>query len=233
MNLWYCAMSDSHARSAHDDLLPGPQATEEEGWLVSFLDVVTLILVLMVLLLSMSHLKVTESEAAPVSAVPEVREKSGILPAGDGLLPRYAALEQRIDTLALEGIDATPLPEGMVLRIADNLLFTSGQADLTLSGEQVISRLLDTLSTFEGEISVEGHSDDQPIHTGRFPSNWELSSARAIAVVRFLQRQGLSATALRAVGYADTRPVAGNDDSAGRAANRRVELVLRELPSSS
>jgi len=225
-------MSDSHpAFGAHDDLLPGQVGAEEEGWLVSFLDVVTLILVLMVLLLSMSQLYSKEDE--PLVAPPLVaQDKPGILPATSGLLPRYEALEQRIDSLALEGIDATPLPEGMVLRIADNLLFTSGQAELTLSGEQVISRLIDTLVAFDGEISVEGHSDNQPIQTGRFPSNWELSTARAIAVVRFLQSRGLPAEGLRAVGYADTRPVASNDDSGGRAANRRVELVLRELPSS-
>lgn len=121
-------------------------------------------------------------------------------------------------------------PEGVTLRLDESLLFDSGRAQLTESGREVLQALDEVVLDFDGEISVEGHTDNVPINTQRFPSNWELSSARAISVVRFLQRQGVDPSRLRAVGYADSRPLANNDTAAGRAANRRVELLLRDLP---
>jgi chemotaxis protein MotB len=113
-----------------------------------------------------------------------------------------------------------------MLRIADHLLFDSASASLTPSGKATLAQLTDKLGAFPGRISVEGHSDNRPITTSRYPSNWELSSARASAVLRFLTQQGIDATRLRAIGYADTKPLSSNDDARGRASNRRVELVL-------
>ena len=81
---------------------------------------------------------------------------------------------------------------------------------------------------FDGQISVEGHTDNVPIATARFPSNWELSVGRAIAVVRQLERQGIAISRMRAVGYADTQPMESNATAEGRAANRRVELLLKQ-----
>nr|WP_163503733.1 OmpA family protein [Halomonas socia] len=104
------------------------------------------------------------------------------------------------------------------------------QADLTGDGRRVLDGLLGMLKTFDGRISVEGHTDDVPIATPRFPSNWELSGAHAIAVVRHLQEQEVPESRLRAIGYADTQPLESNATPEGRAANRRVELVLHEGP---
>jgi chemotaxis protein MotB len=77
---------------------------------------------------------------------------------------------------------------------------------------------------------VEGHSDNQPINTRQFPSNWELSTRRATSVLRALVRDGVDQERLRAVGYADTRPLKPNSTPQGRAANRRVELILQIQP---
>jgi chemotaxis protein MotB len=79
-------------------------------------------------------------------------------------------------------------------------------------------------------VSVEGHSDNQPINTRQFPSNWELSTSRATSVLRALVRDGVKQERLRAVGYADTRPLKPNSTPQGRAANRRVELILQIQP---
>jgi chemotaxis protein MotB len=79
-------------------------------------------------------------------------------------------------------------------------------------------------------VSVEGHSDNQPINTRQFPSNWELSTSRATSVLRALMRDGVKQERLRAVGYADTRPLKPNSTPQGRAANRRVELILQIQP---
>ena len=76
---------------------------------------------------------------------------------------------------------------------------------------------------------MEGHTDNQPIATAQFPSNWELSTTRATNVVRFLISRGVSAYRLGAVGYADLHPIASNATAAGRAQNRRVEIVLMRL----
>lgn len=222
----------------------------DEDWMITYLDVLTLMLALFVLLLSFSEIRddkpesvVDTAEAATVSSGASsgasVAAEQGVipldgsphvLPAHTGLLPHQSQLEQRVRALDLHGIDATPTPEGMTLRIDDNLLFDSARAELTEQGRSVISQLLPLLDSVEGGISVEGHTDSLPISNERFPSNWELSSARAISVVRFLQEQGLPQERMRAIGYAETRPLQSNDTFKGRAANRRVELLLREEP---
>lgn len=142
---------------------------------------------------------------------------------------QFGELENSFNSLALQGVDATPGTEGLTLRIADNLLFASGQAELMYEGMVLISQLTEILQQFPGEISVEGHTDNIPINTARFPSNWELSSARAISVLLFLEQEGIADTRMRAIGYADTRPLQPNDSAESRAGNRRVELILREI----
>lgn len=146
----------------------------------------------------------------------------------DDYQEQFGDLENSFNALALQGVDATPGTEGLTLRIADNLLFASGQAELMYEGMILISQLVEVLQNFGGEVSVEGHTDNIPINTARFPSNWELSSARAISVLLFLEQEGIAANRMRAIGYADTRPLQPNDTPQGRASNRRVELILRE-----
>lgn len=127
---------------------------------------------------------------------------------------------------SLEGIEVIRVAEGLNLRIQDRLLFRSASDELTEAGTEVVERLVDILQRHEGTISVEGHTDSQPIRTSRFPSNWELSSARALAIVHQLRRAGIAMERLRAIGYAETRPLADNDSAEGRARNRRVEVVV-------
>lgn len=112
------------------------------------------------------------------------------------------------------------------LVIKDDVLFEVGSARLTPGGRAVLGHVAGMLKRLDSPVSVEGHTDNTPIHTARFPSNWELSTARATHVTRFLIGQGVAAGRLRAIGYGDTRPVAGNATAAGRAQNRRVVLVL-------
>ncbi|KXS39482.1 MAG: chemotaxis protein MotB [Halomonadaceae bacterium T82-2] len=209
----------------HDNLLPGQgKASGEDGesWLLSYLDVLTLLITLFVLLLTLTD-PTAETAAAPTSmaAVAVPARATGTQPDLTGLLPR------------LDGVSVSRSDAGLNLRIQDHLLFASGQADLTRPGATVLHRLVALLERTRGTISVEGHTDDVPIHTARFPSNWELSSARASAVLRYLQEQGITADRLRAIGYADTRPLRPNDSPDDRAANRRVELVIHEQRPTS
>ena len=173
-----------------------------------------------------------EYNAVLPGQISETRSDSadtGIKDLTDQYNEQFGDLQSSFNSLALQGVDATPGSEGLTLRIADNLLFASGQAELMHEGMILISQLTQILQQFSGEISVEGHTDDIPINTTRFPSNWELSSARAISVLLFLQQEGIAVTRMRAIGYADTRPLQANDSAQGRAGNRRVELILRQL----
>ncbi|CDM24482.1 Flagellar motor rotation protein MotB [Castellaniella defragrans 65Phen] len=112
-------------------------------------------------------------------------------------------------------------------RINSEILFDTGQADLSRAGLSVLQRMAKVLSDAGYDITVEGHTDSVPVRSNaRYPSNWELSSARAGSVVRYLQANGIAKGHLKAVGYADARPIADNRSADGRARNRRVELVV-------
>ena len=112
------------------------------------------------------------------------------------------------------------------LEVGDGILFPSGTAELAETGRALIAELVTALDDERLRISVEGHTDDVPIQTARFPSNWELSSIRATTVARELFAQGIPQHRVRVTGFADTRPRAPNDSAANRALNRRVSLVL-------
>lgn len=218
----------------HQDLLPGGSDDGDgEGWLVSYLDVMTLLVVLFVLMLALAENGIGNHDARGGQALDDQARQTAMVVAaaqGSGISPRNSGLLPQLEGLMPEGISVSRGTAGVTLRIDDNLLFASGMANLTNEGRQLLGGLLDTLRAFEGSISVEGHTDNVPIATARFPSNWELSGARAIAVLRYLQQQDIPGERLRAIGYADTQPLADNDSVEGRAANRRVELVLHERP---
>lgn len=218
-------MLDRDTRHALE--VPVSPGEGEDGWLTSYLDVLTLLITLFVLLLSLTPPGGGEAadsafmrSASAVSSLSLATLSTGIQPRHDGFQPRFAGLN-------IPGVSVSQGRAGVTLRIDDSLLFASGQAVLTAQGRSVVESLIDVLGSFDGQISVEGHTDSMPIATARFPSNWELSSARAIAVVRHLERQGFNISRMRAVGYADTQPMETNVTAVGRAANRRVELLLR------
>ncbi len=132
-----------------------------------------------------------------------------------------------------DGIDVIITQRTVNFRISNEILFESAQADLTEAGLAVLERLASVLANNPHRLTVEGHTDNRPIFNNRFPSNWELSTNRATSVLRYLERHGVAPQRLRAVGYADTRPIASNDTAEGRAANRRVEIIMEIDPESS
>lgn len=129
-----------------------------------------------------------------------------------------------------QDVDVSVVKGRVNLRVKDNILFSSGDAALSPTGQSLIDRLAERLKSGSYPISVQGHTDDRPIHTTQYPSNWELSAARAASVVQQLIAQGVQPDRLSAVGYADTRPIAPNGTPTGRAENRRVDLEL-QLPA--
>lgn len=117
---------------------------------------------------------------------------------------------------------------GLVLTIVtDQVLFQPGQADLQPGGVAILDLVATALASIRNNISVEGHTDSAPISTSRFPSNWELSTARATSVLRYLiDQHHIDPSSLSAVGFADTRPIGDNATPGGAARNRRVEIVI-------
>ena len=114
--------------------------------------------------------------------------------------------------------------------LTDNLLFASGSATLQSHGDPLLDEVAGLLKNDEHHpITVEGNTDDQPIHSAQFPSNWTLSTDRAVSVLQFFIAQGVPAAELGAAGYADQHPVGSNATAAGRTRNRRVDIVLDRL----
>jgi chemotaxis protein MotB len=141
----------------------------------------------------------------------------------------YRDLALRLKKMVDSGDLSIALRDGrMVLQLPNDVLFESGQVDMRPRGQTALKQVAVVLKTIAGRhFQVAGHTDNVPIDTARFPSNWELSSARALEVVRFLAQQGVSPRMLSAAGYGEFDPVAENDEAKGRARNRRIEITLQ------
>jgi chemotaxis protein MotB len=114
----------------------------------------------------------------------------------------------------------------MVVQLSNAILFDSGKSSLRPEGEQAIASLAPALQSVEREFLVAGHTDNVPIKTARFPSNWELSTARAVSVVKSLVDAGYPASRVGAAGYGENDPVSDNSTEESREQNRRIEIIL-------
>jgi len=132
-------------------------------------------------------------------------------------------------------VQITQLKDKLSVNMVEKILFDSGSAVIKKDGKKVLDRVADILKTIKGQqIKVEGHTDNVPISSRlaeRFPTNWELSTARATTVVRYLQERGVDPTVLSAEGYAEFQPVAANDTDENKAKNRRIDIVLLPIRS--
>jgi len=140
-------------------------------------------------------------------------------------------IQQLKDDIAKGGVSVHETPQGLVITLDNQILFQSGRAELQAQGKRVLVQVADVLKHVQGhEIQVQGHTDNLKISGAlkiRFPSNWELSSARAASVLRFLQDVGKIDPALLVLqAYADQKPVGDNNTVEGRHQNRRVDIVL-------
>jgi chemotaxis protein MotB len=178
------------------------------------------------------------SKAPPVAAPIVVAQLAPPSPAATET--RAPHLPDIVNRLKSQGLAATEQDHDRIttLEIGSGAFFSSGSATLSFSGKDILRDVainLESDALKDYQITVEGHTDDSPISTAQFPSNWELSTARAAAVVHFFLDQGIAAQRLRAAGYADSFPVAPNRDAAGnpipenQALNRRVVIKLEKI----
>lgn len=226
---------------------------EEEGWLITYLDVITLILVLMVVMLAMSGPKESKkpTDTAPVQAAAQLETPTTApAPAVASIVPPVPLpvtvpvpppdapgppAPKTLNGFPLDqlgnDIVVTMEDDAVRFRISSEILFDSGAAALTGAGYPVLDRLIPLLNADPDlRLVVEGHTDSMPISSERFPSNWELSTGRAASVARYLIERGVAPQRVQASGFADTRPLAARDNPVDRVHNRRVELTMERSP---
>lgn len=228
---------------------PEPEKPENhERWIVTYADMVTLLFALFVVLWSMSDANTTKLEkvrtsldkAFNVGVLSGTDGASPVFEGGGGLTPSLADIKSNdLVTIATEigeageaggygsKVQVRSDAESITISLADNLLFDSGSADLKPGSQVALADIASVLAGLPNRIRVEGHTDNVPVNSPDYSSNWELSAARASTVLRYLSEVGgLDAGRMFLAGFADTRPVADNATPEGRALNRRADIVI-------
>jgi chemotaxis protein MotB len=128
-------------------------------------------------------------------------------------------------------LEAVMTDQGLLIRIRDTMLFASGSAQISSDAARFAQAVAGIIGTMPQNVIISGHTDNVPINTFQFPSNWELSAARALNLMKFLlgSNPGIDPARFSAIGYGEYRPVASNDTAEGRARNRRVELLIQRM----
>ncbi len=173
------------------------------------------------------------SVSSDPSVIESEPQKNGEEP-GDGPFERETDLPHMAENLRQtlsdlidkQLVDIKSNEYWLEITLSSNVLFPSGSANPNRDAQTIFAEIARHLSSTGNPIQVEGYTDDEPIRTDRFPSNWELSAARASAVVKLLQAAQIAPTRLSAVGYGEFQPIADNSTEAGRAQNRRVVLMV-------
>lgn len=200
------------------------------SWLVTYSDAVTLLLAFFVIILSVSDLNQGKIESLKEGLAEVITSEHPSTPFSD----IKQGLDDYVEQHGLQNqVSVTLDPQGISVEFANVALYDSGSADLKPESTpllQELSRVISDVSNGAHMIEVEGHTDDLPIHNELFPSNWELSAARATGIVKYLLDSGIEKQRLKASGYADSRP---KEDAAElpikeqREANRRVVVSVR------
>lgn len=225
------------------------QTDARGAWLLTYADLVTLILVFFILLFALSNMElgnITDTLKSLEISIGAEEPKTSLFdiiktgsPGGRKMLDQligmrevdvFKEIESFISRRGLSDNVEAELREGrIVLRVEGKVLFNSGSADLLPEATYILSDIVEIIKhSPHYDIDIQGHTDNHPITTAKFASNWELSAIRATTVLRYLIEDGVFQERLTATGFADLRPVAGNDTPEGRSKNRRVEFVLKE-----
>jgi len=212
------------------------------AYMLTYGDMMTLLVTFFVLLISFS----STQEAKFNDAMGSLQGALGVLKASGSSLIKLSApshqykekAEEELKKILEELKEASEKQgtQGMMeiiqtkdkihFNISNPMLFESGSADLKDSSAPLLAQIASVLSLVPFEVRIEGHTDNVPINTPQFPSNWELSHARALAIVKRFINGGVDPARFQAIGYAEYRPIATNDTPEGRSLNRRVEISV-------
>ena len=171
----------------------------------------------------------------PAATPTQLEPTGGTDPEGATVLDQVSAdLKSRFADVNMDDkIKLKTEKRGWVISLTEKTFFNSGEAEMKPDALAILDTIATTISKLPQQIRIEGHTDNTPIHTARFPSNWELSTARATFVINYLiSKFNFTPTRLAAGGYGEYHPVAGNNTPEGRAANRRVDIVLLKEASA-
>ncbi len=216
------------------------------AWQATFSDICTLLLTFFVLLVSMASFEpvkfkmtveslqgafgVLESfPTVPVHPVVQIPKKSGDEQKRKQSLQDAQKIKEVVQSKNMDQAVKVEVTEtGIAIMLRDPVAFASGSADLKAQGEDILGGISDILRQNEGlKVRVEGHTDDVPISTDRYRSNWELSTARSLSVVELLAKNtGISPANMSAVGYGEYRPLQPNTSGENRALNRRIQIFV-------
>ncbi len=229
----------------------------DERWVISYADLVTLLLGFFIILYASAEVDMQRFEQLSAAFSQafnvDISEGSGsddgstVFDAGSGFMPNGSLesileddvlrIRAQIEQSALEAgirpgqVEVIRAHESVVLRLSDNLLFTSASAQVRLEALPLLDVVAEVVRSLPNEVRVEGHTDNVPVGTAAYPTNWELSSARATAVLRYLvEEAGVEPSRMVAAGYGEFAPLASNATPEGRALNRRADIVLVYTP---
>jgi chemotaxis protein MotB len=233
-----------------------PSRPNHERWLVSYADFVTLLLAFFVTMYAVTRLDTEKLAQAQLSIQRALHAPVflGGFPLEPGVGDTPAA--GRTGDLAGAVLQASPPPQleevartvqeslqhnrdlneirllitgrGLVIHLPEFLFFNSGDATFRPEGHPFLDKLADILAKILNHVVIEGHSDNRPIHTPQFPSNWELSTHRATNLVRyFIEKHHIDPARFTAAGYGEYAPIADNDTEPGRRLNRRVDVIIK------
>ncbi len=231
---------------------PAAEKDRSERWLLTYADLITLLLIFFIVLYVMSTRDVVKFQVMADSIVEAFTGTRNIVGEAPGPsfmhgikgLNRTGQTKETKQRLKAEyirqemervaesqnmgsAISVNMEDRGIVIRMEEKVLFGSGEADLGPEAREILQKVSQILKINKTQyMRIEGHTDNVPIASSRFPSNWELAAVRATSVVRLLVQNGIDPRMLSEAGYGEHRPIADNATPKGRAKNRRVEIVL-------
>ena len=226
----------------------GSKKVETPAWLATFADMMSLLLAFFVLLFSFSSIQESKFQAAMASmqgalgvldtypTVP-IHDNFEHLPdmqrTLEGVKKKVEEIKENMEALKRsDEVKVSRNEEGLAIRLDSRFLFDLSSATLRSEAFEVLDGVMGSLKDLPNEVRVEGHTDNLPIKSSLFPSNWELSAARATAIIRYFESKGMDPRRMSAVGYGEWRPVVRNDSPENRQKNRRVEIFVDLLSPS-
>jgi len=220
---------------------PEPEkAVNHERWLLTYADLITLLMIFFVVMYSLARLDAQKFKSLSTSLRMAFGGGKNIIGdyEGSGMVPLPMPQQEELgvakddtdDYVTLHGlqneVNTTIDNRGLVITMQERLLFNPGKADVNPAARQLLATMAKLLNTLPNYVRIEGHTDSVPAG-GQAQSNWQLSALRAANIAQILSDQGgVDPHRISAIGYADNRPTADNKTVAGRAKNRRVEIVL-------
>ncbi len=216
-----------------------------ERWMVSYADFVTLLFCFFTAMYAISNVdakKLDQFASSMKTAFNDGVEQKQFSVIDDVkvILPTSNETEENVrdmlSTIIKESggaIDVKRDKRGIVIAVADKMLYTSGSASLKEEAMDFLDQLAQPIIDYPNPVRIEGHTDNIPISTEAFPSNWELSASRAINIAKyFVDKHGIDPGRITSIGYAEHKPLTSNDSPDGRAKNRRVDIVLLSVSES-